>query len=55
MRTNSLICVIFFTICLAACADEPLFVTHWQFQAVHADGSSLFDDSARNKGVRYIY
>lgn len=26
-------------------ADEPTLVTHWDFQAVHADGSSSFDDA----------
>jgi hypothetical protein len=29
---------------IGAFADEPVPVTHWQFQAVHTDGSSSFDD-----------
>ncbi|MBN1123857.1 MAG: hypothetical protein JXA82_02540 [Sedimentisphaerales bacterium] len=26
-------------------ADQPVEVTHWQFQAVHTDGTSSFDDN----------
>jgi hypothetical protein len=44
MKNVKLICVLLLIAVAAAFGDEPVSVTHWQFQAVYPDGSSSFDD-----------
>jgi hypothetical protein len=45
MNKTNLIIIGLLAISSTSLADAPLAVTHWEFQAVHADGSSSFDDS----------
>ena len=45
MKRTSLILVILMTYSSVVLADDPTPVTHWDFQAVKADGSSSFDDA----------
>jgi len=44
MKSVNLVLIALLAINHAASADAPIPVTHRQFQAVHADGSSSFDD-----------
>ena len=45
IRTNRLSLLIVAIISCIALADDPTPVTHWNFQAVHPNGFSSFDDS----------
>jgi len=44
MKNVKLVCIVLLFAGASAFADKPVPVTHWAFQAVHADGSSSFDD-----------
>ena len=44
MKKTSLVFITLLAISSMAFADDPCAVTHWEFQAVHEDGTSSFDD-----------
>jgi hypothetical protein len=44
MRSMSLVSLVISATALVVLGQEPVRVSHWELQAVHADGSSSFDD-----------
>lgn len=45
MKRESLVLIISLAIGSVGFAQDPCAVTHWEFQAVHQDGTSSFDDA----------